>query len=537
MFKNYTTKQLVLSMDLEIYLAENDFAYLIQAFVESIPNEHFHSYYQAQGRPQYHPRMLLSLLLCAYIQGIFSGRAIENMLRDSIRMRWLAQGEQPNFRTINRFRVHPSMDELLRISFIQFQDALLRSGLIQGEALFIDGTKIEADAKKFSFVCRKSIENYEAKLDENAQLAYKELVKEKILPQLFEEMKDELTLEELEIIRERLLAEKTHLEEEILETKEVEKRKSLRVMKSTLHKNWKKFRDFRVRKEEYQKKKEILQTRNSYSKTDPDATFMRMKDDYMQNGQLKAGYNVQLATENQFALAYDLFPNPTDTRTLLPFLSSMKEDFELPQYLVADAGYGSEENYRHIEDGFSEQSALIPYGTMLKEESKKWKSDDRKVMNWTYFAQDDYYIDTKGVRFNFVAYRTKADKNGFERSFKEYQAETLDENNQKIEAAFTQKGYRRKIQINPSWEYFKAKARGLLSQEKTKAIYGKRKIDVEPVFGNIKKNMNFTRFHVRGVQKTKREMGLVFLAHNFRKLMARMKKYKGKTVQQLLVEV
>jgi transposase len=537
MFKNYTTKQLVLSIDLEISLAENDFAYLIQAFVESIPNEYFRSYYQAQGRPQYHPRMLLSLLLCAYTQGIFSGRAIENLLKDSIRMRWLAQGEQPNFRTINRFRVHPSMDELLRISFIRFHDTLLRSGLIQGEALFIDGTKIEADANKFSFVWGKSIKNYETKLDENAQLAYKELLKEEILPQLFQEMKDELTLEELEIIKERLLAEKTQVEEEILETKEVSKRKILRTHKSKLHKNWKKFQSFHVRKGEYQKKKEILDARNSYSKTDPDATFMRMKDDYMQNGQLKAGYNVQLATENQFALAYDLFPNPTDTRTLLPFLSKMKDDFELPQYLVADAGYGSEENYRHIEDEFSKQTALIPYGTMLKEGSKKWKSDDKKVMNWDYSSQDDYYIDRKGVRFNFTAYRTKTDKNGFERSFKEYQAETLDEDNQKIEAAFTPSGNRRKIQVNPSWEYFKAKVRGLLNEEKTKAIYGKRKIDVEPVFGNIKKNMNFTRFHVRGAQKTKREMGLVFLAHNFRKLMARMKKYEGKTVQQLQVGV
>ena len=78
--------------------------------------------------------------------------------------------------------------------------------------------------------------------------------------------------------------------------------------------------DFILRKQKYQRDFEIFGTRNSYSKTDHDATFMRMKDDYMKNGQLKAGYNVQIATEGQYALAYSLFPNPTDTRTLIPFL-------------------------------------------------------------------------------------------------------------------------------------------------------------------------------------------------------------------------
>lgn len=88
---------------------------------------------------------------------------------------------------------------------------------------------------------------------------------------------------------------------------------------------------------------------NSYSKTDVDATFMPLKDDYMMNGQLKSGYNVQIATKNQYVLAYDIFPNPTDTRTLIPFLDTIEKDyFELPPHIVADAGYGSELNYHDI---------------------------------------------------------------------------------------------------------------------------------------------------------------------------------------------
>lgn len=80
-------------------------------------------------------------------------------------------------------------------------------------------------------------------------------------------------------------------------------------------------------------------------------------------------------------------------------------------------------NYRYIEDELPQHTALIPYGTMFKEQSKKWQTDDRKVMNWVYEPKEDFYIDPKGVRFNFHAYRQRTDADGFVRDFKEYQAE------------------------------------------------------------------------------------------------------------------
>lgn len=101
-------------------------------------------------------------------------------------------------------------------------------------------------------------------------------------------------------------------------------------------------------------------TRNSYSKTDRDATFMRMKDDHMKNGQLKPGYNVQIATSGQYTLAYDVFPNPTDMRTLAPFLDEAETFLELPAYIVADAGYGSQPNYTDILERRG-RIPLIPY--------------------------------------------------------------------------------------------------------------------------------------------------------------------------------
>lgn len=175
---------------------------------------------------------------------------------------------------------------------------------------------------------------------------------------------------------------------------------------------------------------------------------MRVKEDHMMNGQLKPAYNLQIATCNQFVLGYDAFQNPTDTKTLQPLLEKIDIASQPHRYIVADAGYGSESNYRYLEDELPQHTGLIPYGTLLKEKSKKWKTNERKVMNWTYQEREDYYIDPKGVRFNFYAYRQRTDKEGFVRNFKEYQAEKIDANQEVNPAALTPKGYLRKITVN-----------------------------------------------------------------------------------------
>ncbi len=105
--------------------------------------------------------------------------------------------------------------------------------------------------------------------------------------------------------------------------------------------------DFSVRAEKHESYQEIFDGRNSFSKTDTDATFMRMKEDHMRNGQLKPGYNLQIATENQFVLHYDVFSNPTDTQTLLPLLETYPHDLKT---VAADAGYGSEENLLRLDE-------------------------------------------------------------------------------------------------------------------------------------------------------------------------------------------
>ncbi|QFR70389.1 transposase [Companilactobacillus paralimentarius] len=157
---------------------------------------------------------------------------------------------------------------------------------------------------------------------------------------------------------------------------------------------------------------------------------------------------------------------------------------------------------------------------MLKENSKKWKTDEKKVMNWNYYEDDDYYINPQGVRFSFNAYRIRTDKYGFKRYFKEYISEIFDDDHNRIPQAFTPGGNRKRIYINPSLEYFKASMRSKLSIPQYADIYARRKNDVEPVFGNMKACLGFKRFHVKGLNKVKKEMMIVVMALNIRKLVS-----------------
>ncbi|WP_046133146.1 transposase, partial [Bacillus thermotolerans] len=204
MFKHYTMNQVVLPLDLEIKLQKNDIAFAINDLVESIPDEAFQDFLRETGRPAYHPRMMLKIVLCGYTQSVFSGRKIEGLLQDSVRMMWLAQGYEPSYRTINRFRSNPSIENILRECFVQFRNQLVEKELIEEEAIFIDGTKIEANANKFTFVWRKSVERFSDKLIQKSNQLYDELLEKEIIPAIERENDEDLSVKEMEEVVEKL---------------------------------------------------------------------------------------------------------------------------------------------------------------------------------------------------------------------------------------------------------------------------------------------------------------------------------------------
>jgi transposase len=513
--------QVVLPLDLEVKLQENDIAFTVHDLVEQIPNEAFVSFLRETGCPAYHPRMMMKVILCAYTQSVFSGRKIEALLKDSIRMMWLAQGYEPSYRTINRFRVHEDVKELLRQCFVQFRCQLVQEKLIEEEAIFIDGTKIEANANKFTFVWRKATEKYSAALVEKSNQMYEELLEKNIIPEIERENLEELSAKELLDVVGKLDEKVEEFDRKIEESTEGKERKQLRSKRKGPKQYLKQYKDFLVRKQKYQNDMSIFGERNSYSKTDQDATFMRMKDDYMKNGQLKAGYNVQIATEGQYTLAFDVFANPTDTRTLIPFLDKIEEGFfKLPQYIVADAGYGSEQNYEDVIN-HRECTPLITYNMYRKEKKKRYKNNEFNSANWEYDEETDSFLCPNGQKLTFRYLSNRKDKGSFTRTFKVYQCEDCSDCPFRSQCTKAKEGHNRKIQYNEKWEQQKEYIRQKLSDEKTGEIYGKRKIDVEPVFGFLKANLGFTRMSVRGKEKVKNELGFAFMAVNLRKYTAK----------------
>ena len=390
--------------------------------------------------------------------------------------------------------------------------------MIESDAIFIDGTKIEANANKYTFVFRKNIDRHESALLEKSKAKYEALVESEVIPEMIRESYGPLTASELTYIHTQLTDTETELTEQIERTTDMPTRKAIRTERSEIRKSKKVMKDYLDRRLNYQTQRTLMGERNSYSKTDIDATFMRMKDDHMQNGQLKSGYNLQIATNNQFVLGYDIYWNPTDTRTLDPFLHTMQHTFQhLPEYIVADAGYGSECNYELLEDKY-ERQALIPYNTYYKEQKKKFKTDIIHTSNWDYNETDDYYTCPNGQQLHFKRHTVRTDKYGYQRFIKIYECESCQDCPLLQLCKQNQNDSPKQIYKNMNLEYFKAQVTKALSSPEGRRRYAQRKIDVETTFGNLKANLGFTRMSVRGNDQVRNELGIALMAVNLRKL-------------------
>ncbi|CJX26224.1 transposase IS663-like [Streptococcus pneumoniae] len=403
--------------------------------------------------------MLVSALLFAYSQGIFSGRKIEKMMIENLAMQYLTGQLVVSYRTINRFRVAGGMEELIRNLFIDLNLRLKMEEFVTLDCLFIDGTKIEANANKYSFVWKKATDKFSAKLQEQIQVYFQE----EITPLIHQAIKLD---DEEPIPSEQLLAFAQVLEEELEKLSQDIEETAVKGMDERKTQRRKVKEDFSVPAEKYENYQETFQGRNSFSKTDPDATFMRMKEDHMKNGQLKAAYNLQIATENQFVLHYDVFSNPTDTKTLLPFLETYPHDLKT---VAADAGYGSEENLLRLDE--KEVNHLIKYAMFDKEQKRGYKQSARNLANWHYDNKEDSYTHPDGWYYRFHHTKHQKTQTDFQQEIKIYYTDEPE--------SAPQKG----LYMNKGYQNLKVKECQALLSPQGRQIFAQRKIDVEPVFG------------------------------------------------------
>ena len=504
---HYNTNQTTLPLEISSLLPQDHLVFTIEKVVNALEDRHFHAFYHDFGRPSYHPKMLLAALLFAYSQGIFSGRKIEKMMIENIAMQYLTGQLVVSYRTINRFRVATGMENLIRDLFIDLNFRLKMEELVTLECLFIDGTKIEANANKYSFVWKKATDKFSAKLQKQIQAYFQEEITPLIHQAIVLDEEEPITSEQLTEFTQVLEEELAKLSQDIEETP-VKGRDERKTQRRKLKKVLRKVKDdFSIRAEKYERYQDTFEGRNSFSKTDTAATFMRMKEDHMKNGQLKAGYNLQIATENQFVLHYDIFSNPTDTKTLLPLLETYPHDVKT---VVADAGYGSEENLLRLDE--NEVDHLIKYAMFDKEQKKKYKQSARNLANWYYDDKEDSYTHPDGWCYRFHHVKHQKTQTDFQQEIKVYYADEPE--------LAPQKG----LYINERYQHLKAKECQALLSPEGRQIFAQRKIDVEPVFGQIKACLGYKRCNLRGKCQVTIDMGLVLMANN-------LLKYNKRTTQ------
>ncbi len=501
-FKNYTPNQvMMLPPSLEELITENHPVRVVNQVIDRIDIDPLIKKFKGGGTSSYHPRMLLKVLVYGYLNNTYSSRRMEAALKENIHFMWLAGMNKPDHNTLNRFRSE-RLKGVLKTVFGKVVELLVEAGHLSLKEVFTDGTKIEAQANRYTFVWGNAIKTNKAKMEEQLKelWAYAEQL-------AAEELKDEApeSFAPVSAVQVKSTIEKI---DRALEGKPVTKKVKQKLQYAK--KNWPE----NVKR--YQQHQKILGKRNSYSKTDADATFMRMKEDHMRNGQLKPAYNVQLSSHNQYIVNYSLHQNPTDTTTLKKHVDSFKALYQqYPKVIVADAGYGSEENYQVLENRNIE--AYIKHNQFDRSQRSK-NIDPFKSDNLHYDEQHDVVICPSGKPMKPIgeSYRTTA--NGFKQKMIKYQAVKCKACPLR-EQCHQQKG-NRIVALNHRLRKLKQQADQRLKSEQGIAYRKRRPADVEPIFGNIKHNKGYKRFMLKGLDKVEIETGLLALAHNLAKIAA-----------------
>jgi transposase len=463
---------------------------------------------QAAAATGYRPKMLTKVIVYAYTQRLYSSCQIAKAVRENVMFMWIAGRQRPDFRTLNRFRSE-RMKEVLESVITAVLQFLAEQKYVKLEHYFVDGTKIEANANRYTFVWGKAVVKNKMKLQEQVRELFATIDEAEKQEDREHHGKDLRELgEAAEIISKKLEKAVKRLEEKL---QEKPKDKPLKQAVRQIRK------DLLPRLQKYEAHQAILGTRNSYSKTDPDATFMRMKEDHMRNGQLKPGYNVQIGTENQFIIGYSLHQRPTDTRCLKPHLETVEAALgKLPGTLIADAGYGGEENYAYLES--KQLEALVKYSTYHKEKSKAWKKDISKVDNWLYDENDDTWTCAAGQKLVFHYESKEKTESGYEIRHRHYRSTSCE--NCPLKPSCTKAAGNREVKVSHTYIRFKRQVREKLRSEEGYALSVRRMIEPESVFGQIKNNRGFRRFLLRGLPKVSLEVGWLSLAHNLLKVAA-----------------
>ena len=516
-FRSYDPDQtLLFPQRIDRDIPKDDPVRILKSVIESLDLSGFKKLYHERGRSPYHPKMMLMVILYSYMNNVYSCRKIEKLLYRDIYYIWLSGYQKPDFATINRFR-NRVKNEIGHI-FTLLVLILVEKGFVTLEVEYLDGTKIESKANKYTFVWRKSVERNREKLLEKIRV---------LLQQINEQMAQDKAadVDTLELTPQTLCEISKEFKEALGSAPEA-KTKEEKAAQRGKNKMFKELERHGEKLAEYNSRLEQMEGRNSISKTDPSATFMRMKEDAMCNGQTKPGYNLQISSENQFITDFALFPNPTDTLTFIPFLGSFPGRYgRFPKRVVADSGYGSEENYRFMDEAGIE--GFVKYNRFHLEHRPRYKPDTFHPDSLYYNEEGDYYICPMGQRMSRTGTVQPRTEGGYISQSACYRAIRCKGCPLRC-LCYKAKANQRTIRVNHRLNAYKRKACELLTSEEGIKERGRRCIEPEAVFGQMKSNMAYRRFRHMGKDKVVMDFTFFAIAFNIKKLCSMMRKVDKK---------
>lgn len=559
----------------DLGLPADDSVYTLKKVMEELDYTQLMARCSDKGRKGYNPIMLFAVLTYANMRGVRSVDRIVELCERDLAFIWLTKGQKPRrdafYDCIGQKMGKTILDDL----HYQIIRRLEQEGLVTLKTLFIDGTKIEANANRYTFVWRGSINFHLAGLLDTIDALYTHYNEFVVSNQY--DVKYELPRAQMFIIegmdRVREVIEKNR-QRKLTKHKKIPNNTQIEIdncsplellklqtnltkiaegegidfvygkgkHKPEIQQLYEELEECGKRLMKYKECFEIMgKTRNSYSKTDVEATFMRMKEDHMKNGQLKPAYNVQIAVENYFIIHTYISNDRTDYDTLIPVLQKHNEKFGFyPEETTADSGYCSEKNLSYLKE--HGVKSYIKLQTHEKMKTRAYKEDIGKHYNMTRVEEGDssYYVCHDGRKLHHI--RTeKSNSGGYPRTFEVYGCQDCSGCVHKEKCLYKydaeQDAEKNKVmKINEKWEELMAESHANVQSEEGILNRQIRSIQTEGHFGDIKENEDFRRFHYRSEEKVYKEFMLFVIGRNINKyhrfLHGEIKKFEGKTDQK-----
>lgn len=513
-FKPYEQQQFIrVPINIESLIPCGHLVRIIDEVIEQVNLSDLMEYYPGGGRSSYHPKLMIKVWVYGYCTQLYTSRPLARALREQIPFIWLAGGQTPNFKTLSEFRGN-RMEGMIDLIFKQVLVMLVEEGYVDLGDIYVDGSKWEANANRHKAVWGKNtarnkaavLERIEGLLREAACLQASE--DQRYGSRDLSEVGDG---HEVSVVlnSERVGECLTGLNALIAEASADKiRQRALKKVKVSLECEQEKLG-------KYERQEQVLGQRNSYSKTDQDATMMRMKDE-----RLLPAYNVQHTTAGQYLVNYTVDQNPSDSVALVPHLSKMDVRFEglsvpVDQNLGGDAGYGSEENYSELEGRHI--TAYVKYPLWYQEQSGELAKKKFRRENWAYDTEGDCYTCPNDRKLVFAEEKAIKSINGYEKIVRIYKCQSCAGCPFQSECKKSDENVR-SVQHSPKGEVYKAQVKERLGTDKGLQMRSNRSIEVESAFGDIKYNMKHRRFVLRQRHKVYIEFGLLAIGHNLRKV-------------------